>query len=1171
MADVDEVPSIDASFMEKATYIESLQTRDIEANINAVALSDVRAGSIGDITVDSTDIVFGFAQLRNMLDGSGALDSSTGNGYDSSLSNKVVRTHDSITYQLGYGLQLSASQNESVYRDGKLYVRLVLPVLQDKAQFGEKSIECITNQKREVVNGQQIVTGEYVLPKNDQGFSIPCAGRIDVTVNINDMKNGTTIQPRFELSSKPGVWEKSIVPPACTITCRGAYNISTTSAFYNHRVATTTDYQGIPHPRSFEGVCDININPIYAEDDNGEKMKKKGVFFPDNLRFDVDYWVNEDNSNTQVGAYFRDWGIRANQGNYTGSDFNKYNNVKSFSSSRQPTSGSVSLASHKKFTVTLSGIPRDGTTIRVILLGAYPATGDTCSMHLRYSNAQYNDNGYKNIVDGELEEWSRSWHEVGTGSWVDYFTFTDNCDKEDSEKPMHLYYSNGHRNRQLPSGFEEGDTRLSRGDEFMSIHEIDISGLTQVNETPKSINMYTFFDANCFEPLEVNSMGVRPHVSCANGENFFSTTSVKIMYLAKRTGGNWSSQADMASVKIENVGQKLRAFNSLAELRASGATCIGIVCELRGVVQRTLNTTGAILVDMPMKIKASATQGATYMVSGGTIMWSGANVASHSSNWFTTPPGWVTGDMKADGYRKTEFNAQGVVTRSHNDPRDGQTVFINYVRALLDIDVAQTDNGVVKKIYKFSEGDKYVWVKAIPSYKGVIAGNNNWTYSFTLPKGIKVPTNKMLPGQDWGWVYDGGTFSNVSIYGENGSVTGGTKIIPTVTNGANGTQVVKFSKSFSSSADFKPFYMKLEIDSDYVMNGLNYTITGEVTGDGAFNVDERYGNKDKTGMTVVLKNAVTIAKTGLTQIEYGEKLRYSLHITNQGTTVNGMSVRDLLPPAFSGTDSKATYTLSKLNLLLRQGDYTYGGTNTNDIEVRYRRPNDTSTDKGMSSWSVLPKSECSGVMSPKEITAIGIKGTLPAGMAIVLDIELTLNDSAMGDTFYNGFVFEGDSFPEPINSNLVKTTIPIRTAKLTIEKKLKANTYVSAKGEYIFHYKISSLDNDREDPVVFYKTIKVSSGTSNSITFDLPARVYKVEELCPNDWSISNKQAGAQSYLLRPVTDWRDIGYTGSVSFTGSEELYAKLNQGGTGKVIFTNQGSFKDYTHNNEVLNSLK
>lgn len=288
-ADTEDSVSINSTYIEKQQYIESLQSEEIAINTNAVTLADVtQKSSIDDITIDSSDVVFGFAQLRNMLDGSGALDSSTGNGYDSSLSNKVVRTHDSITYQLGYGLQLSASQNESVYRDGKLYVRLVLPVLQDKAQFGEKSIECITNQKREVVNGQQIVTGEYVLPKNDQGFSIPCAGRIDVTVNINDMKNGTTIQPRFELSSKPGVWEKSIVPPACTVTCRGAYNISTTSAFYNHRVATTTDYQGIPHPRSFEGVCDINIDPIYAEDDNGEKMKKKGVFFPDNLRFDVD-------------------------------------------------------------------------------------------------------------------------------------------------------------------------------------------------------------------------------------------------------------------------------------------------------------------------------------------------------------------------------------------------------------------------------------------------------------------------------------------------------------------------------------------------------------------------------------------------------------------------------------------------------------------------------------------------------------------------------------------------------------------------------------------------------------------------------------------------------------------------------------------------------------------
>ena len=1172
-ADTEDSVSINSTYIEKQQYIESLQSEEIAINTNAVTLADVtQKSSIDDITIDSSDVVFGFAQLRNMIDGAGALDSTTGNGYDSSVNNNVVRTHDSITYQLGYGLQLSNSLNENVYKNGKLYVKFTLPVTEDKAQFDEKSIECITNKNKQVVNGQQILTGEYILPKNEQGFSIPCAGRIDITINVKDMTNNSYIQPRFELSSKSNVYEKTIIPPSCQVTCRGAYNISTNGNVGNSTSGTYVDYTGASHRSSYANAVDISITPMYDEDEDGNKVRKKGVYFPKNARFTVDYWAREDNANVPVSVWLSDFGYNPNQGTYT-SDFSKYNQRLEFPKDKQPASGSISITNHSKFTITLNGMPESGGACRVILLAEYPNIDATVTKHLRYSNRLYEDNGWKSIVEGEAEEYTTSWHQTGSGAWVDYFAVTKNCDKADADRPMHMWYGNGHGKRQLHSNFEAGDTRLSKGDEVTLVHETDISGLTSSGIPSKSVNMYTFFDANCFEPLEVSSEGVRPHVSSSNYDSFFNYSSCKILWLAKRTGGNWTSQADMASVDYNNVGSKLRAYTSLSALKSSGATCVGVVCEFRGFAPKH-EVSSAVLVDLPVRIKSTVTERSTYMFSGGSIFWHEDGISSHTNNWFTTPGNPYTWDLQHSArYRKTEFSPTGVVIRSHDDPRNGQTVFINPIRATVDIDIAQTDGGTTKSTYRYSEGDKYVWLKVTPGYKGVLSGSQTWTYTVTLPTGLKLPKNPMIAGYDWGLVYDGGTFSNASIYGENGSVTGGVKLTPNIISQASpGDTVFTFRKTFSSASDFKPFYIKTEIDGLYVVNGRNYTINCKVTGDGALIVNNIYNNSDDTGMNVILKHSVTIAKTGLSSIEYGDNLEYSLHITNQGTTVDNMVVKDLLPNSFSGTDSKARYKVAGLRLTKKQGSYDAGLSSSEHLTGIYRPVGNTSED--INTWNTFTFDLTTGnasLPSLTEVTAIGIKGTLNPGVSLTLNIDLALEDETMGDTFYNGFEFEGANFPETIKSNLVKTVIPIRTARLTIEKKLKANTYVSPKGEYIFHYKITSLDNDRNSPITFYKTIKISSGTSKSITFDLPARVYKVEELCPNDWSISNKQPSTNSFLLRPVSDWRTIGSSASVNFTGVEELYAKLNTGGKGKVTFTNQGSFRDYTHNNEIVNNLK
>lgn len=1137
---------------EKSAVISELVNSELDAGINSLAMDGV--DNIEDVTVDSSDVIFDWCKVGGILDGSGALDSTTGNGYDSSLTNKVVRTHDTITYQINLGLQLNGELNETVYRSGELNVRFTLPVSSDKAVFDSKALSFFKDVNIVESNGQQVLTGKFILPTNSQGFAIPCAARCDIVVAIKDIENNFRFTPRFEFSSKSSIWEHVIVPDPVTITCRTYYKIGAGSATVN-KIATRQDYTGTNRSNTWLGLFDVSIKPKSSKDADGNEVKEKGVFFPKKVQFTIDTSCCRDDNKQIVSSWICDW-------SFTGSTGKNGNNLSSpalpvWDSSKNISNGTISV-SGKRMTVTLEGYGESGGTFRIGMLGVCPDTGIFYGLKLECKNLQaMNGSSWENVIDGENFTKYTLMRNYPVGGYTMYYSVASRCNTSDRHSMFLLNDGDGgagNKANLLNSDLREGqDAVLSRNQELtLSSAAVLNQGYSDFNHF-MSLNVYLLFDSNCFE---VDESKEKTHFAYVKNANWSSSSS-KMLYIAKSNGSAFSSKSEMDSFG-PSTANNYRYYTSLSALKSSGAQCVGVCTELRNVWSgnEAYRTDSWFQIDVPVKVKNGCTINKAYSVTGGFNMSIGTTWGSHTSG---SVSGLSSGDFQwfhGKDNTPTRFNTDGSVISQGTSVRYGTTVYVKSAKATIGIEVANKIGNTTKDTFNYSEGEQNVWFKITPGYFGIV-NNETWTYSIDIPKELicNVGFSHDGSGINQYYLYYGGIFTESASHDYGGMVTGGEALNNSRVPNPDGSFTLTFTKTFTDENSFEPIWLRCKLDGSKIQNGGNCTVSCNVTGDGAIKVSKLHQNKDATGIITLLNTSVALVKTGIARIGVGDNLLYTITIQNTGTEIKNYEFKDLLPNNCTGTTSDTKYLLNEFI----QRD------NGGACDIFFKTPGMTSNN--ISDWN----HNMLDVVG-NEIEAVGIIGTLNAGEKMEYDLVLGVPDAIMGDVFYNRFQFKAPSLGnENVYSNYVRTEIPITEARLTINKVLQRNTFVTPKGKSIFNYKISTID-DKDKPLTFYKSITIPEGSyRGSITFKVPGRVYKVEELPSNDWSIKSKSAGQNSYLLNNVIDWKEVGTTPSVAWTGTQELYAVLNRGDSATVTFTNEGSFRDYTENDRKLNNLK
>ncbi len=183
-------------------------------------------------------------ELRlSTIDGTPSWDKDDNPGNDSGPSNGIVRSFDRISYDL---LFVTESKSQTLYKKGRLYFEVELPVTSDKAVFETAAMPLMDQSSKykwniEEKDGKQTLKCYYLLDvrKGDNGkeiYPFPNVGTFPVYVRVKAMNNGEKIKPTFRASVEyiedgeskiEGAYNKKqeVVGKETTVSATPRYNV----------------------------------------------------------------------------------------------------------------------------------------------------------------------------------------------------------------------------------------------------------------------------------------------------------------------------------------------------------------------------------------------------------------------------------------------------------------------------------------------------------------------------------------------------------------------------------------------------------------------------------------------------------------------------------------------------------------------------------------------------------------------------------------------------------------------------------------------------------------------------------------------------------------------------------------------------------------------------------
>ena len=181
--------------------------------------------------------------------GTAPFDSDDQPGNDSSSTNMIVRTFDTVTYNIR--VKYLTYENGKTFNDARVRLEFVLPVDVNQAEFNQTAMGWmedpeLTTEKR-TINGtetqcQVLTCYKHLLPSEGNTSVVPGEFGENVTVNVKMMKNGDIIAPIFSAAMEYNTWEgtcathhaeekKTITAENITISAAPKYNVQIKPAF----------------------------------------------------------------------------------------------------------------------------------------------------------------------------------------------------------------------------------------------------------------------------------------------------------------------------------------------------------------------------------------------------------------------------------------------------------------------------------------------------------------------------------------------------------------------------------------------------------------------------------------------------------------------------------------------------------------------------------------------------------------------------------------------------------------------------------------------------------------------------------------------------------------------------------------------------------------------------
>ena len=238
MDDTEATIEGDAVSIDNDDIVVSNETTEAQSNDDTAVQAETDAIAVAGLDTLGAVYVSGF-KVREQTDGVGPFDADDEAGNDSSESNRIVRSFDSISYTLEYTTALTDTSRPA--DSAVLDATFTLPYSPKKAHFDDQTLNWMVDKKltyvyadgsisetwdkeREVVS--QVITGKRLLEGKSTDDRVPGAGQLSAGVVVVAAVQGETIQPTFSLVAEGTDRSMSCAGEVVTVSSKPRFNVA---------------------------------------------------------------------------------------------------------------------------------------------------------------------------------------------------------------------------------------------------------------------------------------------------------------------------------------------------------------------------------------------------------------------------------------------------------------------------------------------------------------------------------------------------------------------------------------------------------------------------------------------------------------------------------------------------------------------------------------------------------------------------------------------------------------------------------------------------------------------------------------------------------------------------------------------------------------------------------
>lgn len=598
-----------------------------------------------------------------------------------------------------------------------------------------------------------------------------------------------------------------------------------------------------------------------------------------------------------------------------------------------------------------------------------------------------------------------------------------------------------------------------------------------------------------------------------------------ILYAAKPDKTGWhvdgKTQEQVDEDMINSSMEDFIYFDTLEELKQAGYKCVGAMIETTGGHAESGTLHANVMI--PYIVKDTAVIGNVYQILTDFRVYDEA--PNRETQTFLNENATFPGIKKAyehQTYQKTVYDSNGIITRHSNGIARGDNLLI--VGGIQNITInAEKDGESNSNIeYRFEQGENIAKFKVTPS---ITDGIESETEKQNIT-GIKLKAEITLPRE---LKYR----MNSSNYGE-----------PQETLNEDGTTTLIWDiNNCTLNEEIEPITFETDIDIA-TENGTVLTINASIAESSEEGYEQLIYNSSpesrKTQTTIKVINTASynlVKSTETPLIERNGTGRFTISTINrESNDLTSFRLLDILPYAGDGrgTSYNGTYTIQKI--VIKHYDITTGNEIENNDLTVYLSSNDRALNANIEDADLGTNTEIWVESTTPEsinqtVKAFTILGTLKAKEKLDIEVYVKTSGNKENDVYVNSATAKFLTSANAISSKNISFQVIKRTLEGKVWLDANKNGKIDTGEEFLQGIKFKLVNQNGD-------TVKNTNNEEiNTVTTDAEG-YYKFENL----------KKGKYKVVLQEATDkkitTKNVGTDASIN--------SKFNENGETDVITT-------------------